>query len=359
MKKFAAIYLLLFFCSLPILAQDATNVRVLQDGENIIITYDLAKQSDVRVFVTTGQSTQYTELKAVIGAVGKNISAGTDLQIIWQPLEERTEFVAQNVRFKIETIYYFSVSADKQVIFSSGNLEYNPSTDSWRFADLSNDWATFLKNSKEGWIDEFGWGTGNEPTEYKKRSVFADWGINEIENDAPNTWYTLSGYEWTYLFIYRPNAKKLFALGTIKGAKEAEDINGIIILPDNWITPDKGTFIPSTDKGLVLLEKEETFFYPFCYGNRKKEKYPTHWSDNVYTALEWKMMESNGAVFLPMYYYPRATAHIEYWASTESDKLRCPQCLHSYQYNGCGLVMGNECDSISRHSVRLVKNIIP
>lgn len=95
----------LFLLALPytLVAQIATNVRAHQVGETIVITYNLNKKTNIRVLMATGQSSQYMELHAVTGAVGKNVSSGTNLQIVWQPLKERTEFVAQNVRFKIET----------------------------------------------------------------------------------------------------------------------------------------------------------------------------------------------------------------------------------------------------------------
>lgn len=120
MKQRFVIFLLLLSSALSALAQNATNVRVRQEGETIVITYDLDKKVNVRVLVATGQSNQYTELKAVTGSVGKDISAGVNKQIIWQPLQERTEFVAQNVRFQVEANsvqYYFSVSETKKVVF--------------------------------------------------------------------------------------------------------------------------------------------------------------------------------------------------------------------------------------------------
>lgn len=102
MKQKIIIFLLLLSSALSALAQNATNVRVRQEGEEIIITYDLNKKSDVHVYISTKEHNQYRELIAVRGAVGKNISAGENLKIIWHPLNEQSEFVVQNVRFKVE-----------------------------------------------------------------------------------------------------------------------------------------------------------------------------------------------------------------------------------------------------------------
>ena len=70
----------------------------------MVITYDLSKNSVVRIWMATGNSEQYTELQAVSGDVGKGVSAGKNRKIVWKPLEEREEFIAKNVRFKVETM---------------------------------------------------------------------------------------------------------------------------------------------------------------------------------------------------------------------------------------------------------------
>ncbi len=57
----------------------------------------------------------------------------------------------------------FSVSEGEQVRFSKGNLQYQASTKTWRFADQQYD-VIGMDNEKisetySGWIDLFGWGT--------------------------------------------------------------------------------------------------------------------------------------------------------------------------------------------------------
>ena len=57
----------------------------------------------------------------------------------------------------------FSVAANRQVHISRGNLQYQASTDSWRFAERQYEVMGEANNavspSNEGWIDCFGWGT--------------------------------------------------------------------------------------------------------------------------------------------------------------------------------------------------------
>lgn len=102
MRKY--IILLFFFISLPIVAENATNVRVRQEGKTIVITYDLKQRSVVRLLMASGNSNQYTVLNAVSGDVGKGVSAGQNRKIVWKPLEENEAFIAENVRFKVEAM---------------------------------------------------------------------------------------------------------------------------------------------------------------------------------------------------------------------------------------------------------------
>ena len=57
----------------------------------------------------------------------------------------------------------FSVSASKKVCFAQGNLQYQASTNTWRFAENQYDALTTENTNVSatyvGWIDLFGWGT--------------------------------------------------------------------------------------------------------------------------------------------------------------------------------------------------------
>ena len=92
-------------------------------------------------------------------------------------------------------------------------------------------------------IDLFGWSTNTtnfgvsvsiDNDDYS--GLFVDWGTNKIGNDAPNTWRTLSKDEWVYLLNIRTNASSLYGIAQVNG------VNGLIILPDNWICPVGVTF---------------------------------------------------------------------------------------------------------------------
>ena len=221
--------------------------------------------------------------------------------------------VQKDATLYLYNIGLFSASTDKQIIFSSGNLQYHPANNEWRFAENQTDYIgaanSTISETYNGWIDLFGWGTGDAPTKsstsYSDYSTFVDWGTNKIGVDAPNTWRTLSKDEWNYIFYNRPNAQSLFALGSVNG------VNGTIILPDNWTTPDGVSFVASTTQGLSW---DGSYYYNSNDNN---------FSHNTYTAEQWQTMEQAGAVFLPASGYRSGTAVrsvgyvVYYWSSTE------------------------------------------
>lgn len=123
----------------------------------------------------------------------------------------------------------FAISDNSYVCFSPGNLQYHIATDTWRFADYQYDYvaADITDTTYTGWIDLFGWGTGNNPTNVEDaNSKFTDWGTNAIGTDVANTWRTLTLDEWLYLFQHTR-----WTLARVNG------ILGFMLLPDSFETP--------------------------------------------------------------------------------------------------------------------------
>lgn len=219
--------------------------------------------------------------------------------------------VQKDATLYLYNIGLFLASADKQIIFSSGNLQYHPANDEWRFAENQTDYIGDANRNISadyyGWIDLFGWGTGANPTTTSENEMdyatFIDWGTNQIGSDAPNTWRTLTSDEWMYIFNERPNAQSLFAFGSVNG------VNGIILLPDNWTTPLGVDFVASTSQGLYW----DGVLYHNDNGN--------NFSHNTYTPEQWSEMEQSGAVFLPASGFRDGAMalvgdHGNYWSST-------------------------------------------
>ena len=201
----------------------------------------------------------------------------------------------------------FSVSATKTVTFSPGNLQYHAANNEWRFAPSQADYIgqanEKISSTYNGWIDLFGWGTGNNPTnksmDGEGYSTFVDWGVNKIGNDAPNTWRTLTNQEWKYLRNERSNADKL------KGVAQVNGVNGLILLPDSWTCPSGVIFKLGFD------DDEGPEYYA---------------SYQTFSASEWTKLEASGAVFLPAAgrrYCLRFVDYVGsggyYWSSTPTD----------------------------------------
>ena len=195
----------------------------------------------------------------------------------------------------------FSVSATQQVHFSQGNLQYQASTNTWRFAEHQYDYIGYANSNisptYSGWIDLFAWGTSGwnsgaacyQPwstspsyndyslgipnmTDLSGIYTEADWAWhNAISNggNASHLWRTLTKDEWYYLLAIRTEAFSKLGTGSING------VGGLIILPDNWTSPSGCVFSPL-----------------FAPGN-------ADWTHNSYTLAQWAQMEDNGAVFLP------------------------------------------------------------
>ena len=250
----------------------------------------------------------------------------------------------------------FSVSADKQVTFSKGNLQYTQSTNTWSFAE--NQWDMIgtdnviggsvsfdptYGDSKEGTaladkIDLFGWSTSatNFGVSTSKDNAdyagsFVDWGMNKIGNEAPNTWRTLSYDEWYCLLNTRANASVL------KGVAQVNGVNGLILLPDNWTCPAGVTFKSG------------------FYSDWSVEAYGQY---QTFSADQWSKLESAGAVFLPASGY-RLGSRVRdvrrgggYWSATDRNGY------FAYYLNFSSNVASMSAyDHYCGQSVRLVKDL--
>ena len=103
MVKFNFI-LLFFICPLIYFAQKVNNVEALQQGQNIVVTYDLETEQPctINLFISTnGGNTWQGPLKQVQGQVGPNIKSGKN-SITFFVLNEFSELRGDNIRFKVD-----------------------------------------------------------------------------------------------------------------------------------------------------------------------------------------------------------------------------------------------------------------
>ena len=221
--------------------------------------------------------------------------------------------------------YFTSKSDGTKVVFSPGNLQYQASTNTWRFAEHQYDYVgdatngnvyvgstksnnASISSTYNGWIDLFGWGTSNKTfasgygsatqpwstsinqnaygptgTSNGLYGAFAngDWGVNMT---GPYTWRTLtggSGGEWEYIFSTRTSG------ATVNGTSNARyteatintdgtPVNGMILFPD----------------GCNINSSSAT-----SWGNINSA---STWNNATKcTTSQWTHLEKLGCVFLP------------------------------------------------------------
>lgn len=214
----------------------------------------------------------------------------------------------------------FTINADgDQVRFSQGNLQYQASTNTWRFAENQWDYVgadnSNISSEYDGWIDLFGWGTSGyhnvydnfnvnyQPYSYSAATVQTecnyygygpstnmydpnltgisaeyDWGVhNAISNgdNQANLWRTLTSEEWFYLFLTRSastvgnTSNARFVKATVNG------VYGVILFPDDFSVP---IYLPTP---LQINNANASF------------------NSNSYSEAGWAAMENLGCVFLP------------------------------------------------------------
>lgn len=176
-------------------------------------------------------------------------------------------------------LFTINANGDK-VVFSKGNLQYHPKEKIWRFAEHQWDFIgeDNVKRSRKynGWVDLFGWGTGNSPTTtaldervYFERP-FCDWAEHKITNggNEKNQWRTMTKSEWEYLLNERTTASEWrYAKAEVNG------VIGVILLPDDWSST--------------------------CYEFKHAQNYYDS-APNKISLAEWEnVFEIRGAVFLP------------------------------------------------------------
>ena len=222
----------------------------------------------------------------------------------------------------------FTINANSdQVYFSQGNLQYQASTNTWKFAENQYDYVgstnSNISSTYSGWIDLFGWGTSgynhgancyqpwSTSTSFSDYYAYgsytynlydqtgqADWGYNPISNggNQANQWRTLTKPEWAYIFNTRTTSS-----GIRYAKANVNDVNGVILLPDDW----------SSD----------------TYSLSNTNSSGASFSSNTITASQWSALEQVGAVFLPAAGYRKGTSVYNvgsyglYWSATYSDSI--------------------------------------
>lgn len=227
----------------------------------------------------------------------------------------------------------FSVSPTKKVRFSQGNLQYQASTDTWRFAEHQYDYVgdalygnvyvngvksnnANISSTYDGWIDLFGWGTSgyHDPADiYNTRympyeitnplvngtynyygygpstnqtspsltgsSAHYDWGVHNAISNGGNVagrWRTLTSDEWQYLLGTRSTTGVIAYTSNVRYCKATVNgVQGLIIFPDSYVHPTGVPFFSQTNR-------------------------PDSYYSDTFSSRQWGILESAGCVFLPV-----------------------------------------------------------
>lgn len=107
MKK-AIFFLVYLVIGISVFAQQIQNVKGVQAGDNVLITYDLLDAASRSYFIRLlyskdGGITYSDDLKQVTGDVKENVVAGTNKKIIWDARQELGSFIGEAV-FKVEAL---------------------------------------------------------------------------------------------------------------------------------------------------------------------------------------------------------------------------------------------------------------
>ena len=187
----------------------------------------------------------------------------------------------------------FTVGDNKQVYFSTGNLQYKINDGTWRLSpqqahlgipdsvnSVGDNYCEWQE--EDNWTDYYLWGAwleGGTPYLIPRNNIDYHPPIDADGNPSSACafgaeWTILTADEWTYLLDQRPDALQKRAGALVDGFK------GWVLLPDYWVAPEEITPLVTQ------------------YDVKYDEDVP-----NNYTAEEWSKMEASGAVFLPQLGY--------------------------------------------------------
>ena len=334
----------------------ATELVVEVDGASYTITPASATSE---IFVALpGFSDQTITLTATVGSDTYTYTSSGNKTL------ENSKYYAITVGMsKEELVHGFSISPTQQIEFAHGNLQYQPSTGTWRIARNQYDYVgdeyaiasngmgwtdgtvgTVYENevksnnvklvntdhlfdivdeNYDGWMDLFAWNTADNArkvdlmrSDYTSTS-FKDWGKNPIydpnsgtTDNTGTTWRTLTKDEYIYIFCLRPNAQQKLGLASIEGHEKGA-IKGVMILSDDFVMPSelesKGfkNILQSHDYVEATPGSEAKYEYRGTtrdHATMTTEIFDSDdylFNQNRYTLAEWELLEAAGAVFLP------------------------------------------------------------
>ena len=274
-----------------------------------------------------------------------------------------------------------------KVYFSQGNLQYQASTNTFRFAE--NQWNfiggsyevdqmgnvdgsdnCLISNIYNGWIDLFGYGTSgwngggyanfqpyvfsSSPDGFLDKDLAgeyakADWGVyNAISNggNQPGLWRTLTRDEWEYVINGREGSRWCTAI--VNGVK------GAILIPDGWdntaYTLDRiNDWRPTTTSNIIDQSTWESTCEPaglvFLPNTGCRKGYAYWATDHYNTYVSLDLSEGYGN-------YWASSVYREYQGENTSSI-----CMMTFSYGESGTPSLSGRDRPNGIAVRLVQEV--
>lgn len=349
------------------------NSVTIEFADNGIGTFNNGRIRDASIYLASGNGVRWAILLPQ-----KDVGSGFDCMAYSNDLTyigtydhigdvNENDYKDAGITVTIDTEYEakisqeFSVSSTKRVCFSRGNLQYIGSAEVpyWRFAIKQFEYLGVNgqgSNAVNVDRDLFGWGcTGYQDIDYHEMqtnyqpystsnekpgrygptgkydlstSRMSDWGCLPIANGAGSNWRTMTSEEWDYLLFTRTTGSGYRFVKAI-----VNDINGLILLPDNW----------------------NASLYNLVYINNISAKY----NRTIIVRQDWEsIFDTNGAVFLPAAGYRNATslyqlqADGDYWTSNYGTEY---SAIDLY-FTGTSII-ANSGSRFGGRSVRLVCDV--
>jgi uncharacterized protein (TIGR02145 family) len=192
---------LLFWMSLTFYAQAQTvrNVKASQEGQNIVITYELvcSQPTEINLFLSEDNAKNWSGLKTgVSGDVGSRITQGNKV-IYWDVLQSKDKLVGNAFVFKVKVGEEFkTVKIGNQVWMAENlNVDHYRNGDPIPEVKDDNQWSK-LNSGAWCYYD-------NEVANGKIYGKLYNWyAVNDARGLCPVGWHVPSDAQWTILENY-------------------------------------------------------------------------------------------------------------------------------------------------------------
>ncbi len=168
--------LLLILSPLHLFAQSAvSNVRAIQEGRNVVLLYDLSKDTEIRqVKIDIDGHSRVLPMSSLSGDVGKKVSRGADRRIVYNVLEDYKDGLrSDNVYFVVVDNYHEYVDLGLSVKWATCNVGAETPED---YGDYFA-WGEAKPKSTYDW-NTYKWCQGSKTTmtKYCTKSIYGTYG---------------------------------------------------------------------------------------------------------------------------------------------------------------------------------------